>query len=145
MKMAIGSDHAGVGLKKFLQDSIADVEFIDVGTDSEESCDYPDYIRLVAEKIQNGDADAGIAICGTGIGASLVANKHRGIRAALCTNEFMADMSRQHNNANVLVLGARVVGLDLALRIARTFIKSEFEGGRHQRRLDKLADIESNQ
>ncbi len=145
MKMAIGSDHAGVGLKKFLQESITEVEFIDVGTDSEESCDYPDYIRLVAEKVQNGDVDAGIAICGTGIGASLVANKHRGIRAALCTNEFMADMSRQHNNANVLVLGARVVGIDLALRIARTFIKSEFEGGRHQRRLDKLADIESNQ
>ena len=99
----------------------------------------------MAQKIQRGEVDAGIAICGTGIGASLVANKHKGIRAALCTNEFMADMSRRHNNANVLVLGSRVVGLDLALRITRTFIESGFEGGRHQRRLDKLADIENNQ
>ncbi|SRR6056297_58006 len=145
MKMAIGSDHAGVELKRFIQDSITEVDFIDVGTDSGESCDYPDYIKLVAQKIQRGEVDAGIAICGTGIGASLVANKHKGIRAALCTNEFMADMSRRHNNANVLVLGSRVVGLDLALRITRTFIESGFEGGRHQRRLDKLADIENNQ
>ncbi len=145
MKMAIGSDHAGVELKRFIQDSITEVDFVDVGTDSGESCDYPDYIKLVAQKIQRGEVDAGIAICGTGIGASLVANKHKGIRAALCTNEFMADMSRRHNNANVLVLGSRVVGLDLALRITRTFIESGFEGGRHQRRLDKLADIENNQ
>jgi len=145
MKMAIGSDHAGVELKRFIQESITEVDFIDVGTDSGESCDYPDYIKLVAQKIQRGEVDAGIAICGTGIGASLVANKHKGIRAALCTNEFMADMSRRHNNANVLVLGSRVVGLDLALRITRTFIESGFEGGRHQRRLDKLADIENNQ
>ncbi|MFW5771657.1 MAG: ribose 5-phosphate isomerase B [Spirochaetota bacterium] len=145
MKMAIGSDHAGVELKRFIQESIPEVDFIDVGTDSGESCDYPDYIKLVAQKIQRGEVDAGIAICGTGIGASLVANKHKGIRAALCTNEFMADMSRRHNNANVLVLGSRVVGLDLAQRIAQTFIKSGFEGGRHQRRLDKLADIENNQ
>ncbi|MFW5862857.1 MAG: ribose 5-phosphate isomerase B, partial [Spirochaetota bacterium] len=116
MKMAIGSDHAGVELKRFIQESIPEVDFIDVGTDSGESCDYPDYIKLVAQKIQRGEVDAGIAICGTGIGASLVANKHKGIRAALCTNEFMADMSRRHNNANVLVLGSRVVGLDLAQR-----------------------------
>ena len=145
MKMAIGSDHAGVELKRFIQESITEVDFIDLGTDSGESCDYPDYIKLVAQKIQQKEVDAGIAICGTGIGASLVANKHKGIRAALCTNEFMADMSRRHNNANVLVLGSRVVGLDLALRIARTFIENEFEGGRHQRRLEKLADIENNQ
>lgn len=145
MKIAIGNDHAGVELKKYIIQHFNEIEFIDVGTDSTQSCDYPDYIKPVAELVQKGNADFGIAICGTGIGASIVANKHKGIRAALCTNEFMAQMARKHNNANVLVLGARVVGIDLAIHIINAFLQATFEGGRHQRRLDKIADIEKSQ
>ncbi|HOS39594.1 MAG TPA: ribose 5-phosphate isomerase B, partial [Spirochaetota bacterium] len=111
-------------------------------THSEESCDYPDYAAAVAAAVRDGSADLGIAICGTGIGASIAANKVAGVRAALCTNEFMAEMARRHNNATVLVLGARVVGSDLALRIVQRFLESPFEGGRHQRRLDKIDAIE---
>ncbi len=142
MKIAIGSDHAGVSLKEKIKRSLGDVEFIDVGTHNEESVDYPDYIARVARAVQRGEAECGIGICGTGIGASIVANKFEGIRAALCTNEFMADMSRRHNNANVLILAARVLGEDLALRIVKTWRESSFEGGRHQRRIDKISDIE---
>ncbi|HON78316.1 MAG TPA: ribose 5-phosphate isomerase B [Spirochaetota bacterium] len=142
MKIVIGSDHAGLQLKKEIISSIKNIEFIDVGTDSEESCDYPDYIAKVAEAVQQGKADGGIAICGTGIGASLVANKFTSVRAALCFNEFMAEMSKRHNNANVLALGARVIGVDLALRIVERWLETPFDGGRHQRRLDKLASYE---
>jgi ribose 5-phosphate isomerase B len=143
MKIVIGSDHAGFRLKEKIQKSIEGVEFTDVGVNSEDSCDYPDYISKVARMVMDGGAEFGIAICGTGIGASITANKHRGIRAALCQNEFMAEMSRRHNNANVLVLGARVTGEDLALSIARKFLASSFEGGRHQKRLDKITAIEN--
>ncbi len=141
-KIAIGSDHAGFALKSLVMSAIKNVEFIDVGTNSEESCDYPDYVSRVAEMVQKRDADAGIAICGTGIGASITANKYASVRAALCVNEFMAEMSRRHNDANVLVLGARVIGSDLALRIIERWLETPFEGGRHQRRLDKIAAIE---
>jgi ribose 5-phosphate isomerase B len=144
MKISIGSDHAGVDLKNLIINSVKDIDFIDVGTNSTDSCDYPDYILKVASTVKKGEADLGIAICGTGIGASIVANKVKGIRAALCFNEFMAEMSKRHNNANVLVLGARVIGVDLALRIVERWLKSEFEGGRHQRRLDKIAAIEKD-
>ncbi len=143
-KIAIGSDHAGFALKSLVMSAIKNVEFIDVGTNSEDSCDYPDYISRVAEMVQKREADAGIAICGTGIGASITANKYDSVRAALCVNEFMAEMSRRHNDANVLVLGARVIGSDLALRIVERWIETPFEGGRHQRRLDKIAAIEGN-
>jgi ribose 5-phosphate isomerase B len=142
MKLVIGSDHAGVHLKELIQKTFSDIEFIDVGTHGIESCDYPDYISLVAQQILSGSVEKGIAICGTGIGASIVANKFPGIRAALCSNCFMAEMSRRHNNSNVLVLGARVLGEDLAIRIVQTWLSSPYEGGRHQRRLDKIADIE---
>lgn len=148
MKIAIGSDHAGYPIKTLIMNSLpplvpaAVVTFTDVGTHSEESCDYPDYAAAVAAAVRDGSADLGIAICGTGIGASIAANKVAGVRAALCTNEFMAEMARRHNNATVLVLGARVVGSDLALRIVQRFIESPFEGGRHQRRLDKIDAIE---
>lgn len=144
MKLAIGSDHAALKLKKLLIDSIKNVEFIDVGTNTEESVDYPDYISRVALHVQSGKADAGIALCGTGIGASIVANKFKGIRAALCTNCFMSEMAKRHNNANILVIGARVVGDDLAVRIVESWLAAEYEGGRHQRRLDKIAAIEQN-
>ncbi|MCX8123644.1 MAG: ribose 5-phosphate isomerase B [Spirochaetes bacterium] len=145
MKVAIGNDHAGVELKHYIIQNFKDIEFINVGTDSTQSCDYPDYIKLVAEHVQKKDVDYGIAICGTGIGASIVANKYKGIRAALCTNEFMAEMARKHNDANVIVLGARVVGVDLAIHIINAFFRAEFEGGRHQKRLDKLIEIEKIQ
>ncbi|MGB4268917.1 MAG: ribose 5-phosphate isomerase B [Spirochaetota bacterium] len=145
MKIAIGNDHAGVELKQYIMQHFKEHDFINVGTDDVQSCDYPDYIKLVAELVQKKQVDCGIALCGTGIGASIVANKFKGIRAALCTNEFMATMARRHNDANVLVLGARVVGMDLALHITAAFLEGMFEGGRHQRRLDKIAQIETIQ
>ena len=144
MKIAIGSDHAGVRLKDKIKNAVEGVEFTDVGTNSEESTDYPDHIGKVAIAVRSGSADLGIGICGTGIGASITANKFSGIRAALCTNEFMAEMSRRHNDSNVLILGARVTGDDLALAIVRRWLSSTFEGGRHQRRLDKIKAIEQN-
>jgi ribose 5-phosphate isomerase B len=142
MKIVIGSDHAGVRLKDVIKKEISGVEFIDVGTNSESSCDYPDYISKVAETVRSGGADFGIAICGTGIGASIVANKFDGIRAALCFNEFMAEMTRRHNNANILVLGSRVIGEGLAISIVKKFMSESFEGGRHQARLDKITAME---
>ena len=147
MKIVIGSDHAGVKLKKLIIDKYSSekIDFLDAGPDSEESVDYPDYISKVGESIKKGEADLGIAICGTGIGASIVVNKIKGIRGALCFNEFMAEMSKLHNNSNVLVLGARVIGEDLALRIVETWIKTDFEGEeRHERRIDKIKKIEDN-
>ena len=143
MKIVIGSDHAGFTLKEKLIIALSSVEFIDVGTHSKDSCDYPDWISKVALEIQKGSADSGIAICGTGIGASITANKFKSIRAALCFNAYMAEMSKKHNNANVLVMGARVIGEDIALRIVETWINTDFEGGRHQRRIDKITAIEN--
>lgn len=144
MKIAIGSDHAGYELKaeivKFLQSN--NHEVVDFGTCDCKSVDYPDYGEKVAEAVKNGDCDRGIVVCGTGIGISISANKVPGIRAALCTDSFMARMSREHNNANVLAIGARIVGLDLAIDIVDTWIKTEFLGDRHQRRLDKIENIE---
>jgi len=144
MKIAIGSDHAGYELKeeivKFLKSN--NHEVVDFGTCDFKSVDYPDYGLKVAEAIKNGDCERGIVICGTGIGISISANKVPGIRAALCTDSFMARMSREHNNANVLAIGARIVGLDLAIDIVDTWLKTEFLGDRHQRRLDKIEDIE---
>ena len=142
MKIAIASDHAGFRLKKIRKEHFSEYEFIDVGTNSEDSCDYPDYAVLACEKVISGAADFGIVICGTGIGVSIAANKVKGIRAALCFNEFMADMSRRHNDANVLSLGAKVIDDDLAIRITDIWLKSEFEGGRHERRIQKLVNIE---
>ncbi len=144
MKVVIGSDHAGYRLKEsvknFLIGKGMDVE--DVGTHSEESTDYPLYAEKVARYIQDGKAERGILICGTGIGMSISANKFRGIRASLCTNEYMARMSRRHNNANVLCLGSRVVGEDLALSIVSAWLDEEFEGGRHLKRLTTIEEWE---
>ena len=144
MKVVIGSDHAGYRLKEsvknFLIGKGIDVE--DVGTHSEESTDYPLYAEKVARYIQDGKAERGILICGTGIGMSISANKFRGVRASLCTNEYMARMSRRHNNANVLCLGSRVVGEDLALSIVSAWLDEEFEGGRHLKRLTIIEEWE---
>ena len=144
MKIGVGSDHGGYNLKgqiiKHLEDS--NFEVIDFGTCSIESVDYSDYGLKVADAVSKGECERGIIICGTGIGISISANKVPGIRAALCTNSFMAKMSREHNNSNILALGERVVGLDLALDIVDTWLKAEFEGGRHQGRIDKISGIE---
>lgn len=145
MKIAIASDHAGFRLKELIKKNFADIVFVDYGCYSEESADYPDFITKAARAVRDGQADGGIAICGTGIGASITANKIRGIRASLCFNEFMAEMTRRHNNSNVLVLGARIIGEDLAFAIAKKWIESPYDGGRHQRRIDKISAVEKEE
>ena len=144
MKIGIGNDHAGLGLKeeimRYLKDNNFDI--VDYGTNGTESVDYPDYGLKVAQAVAEGECERGIVICGTGIGISVSANKVPGIRAALCTNCFMARMSREHNDANILALGERVVGAGLALEIIDVWLKTEFAGGRHQTRVEKIAGIE---
>ncbi|MBB6622602.1 ribose 5-phosphate isomerase B [Clostridium gasigenes] len=144
MKIAIGSDHGGVDLKEeiinFLKSENYDVK--DFGTNSKASCDYPDYALKVAEAIVAKEFEFGILVCGTGIGISIAANKVPGIRAALCSDTFSAHATREHNNANILALGARSVGPGLALDIVKTFLNAKFEGDRHQARIDKITAIE---
>jgi ribose 5-phosphate isomerase B len=140
MRIAIGCDHAGyehkLGIIDFLH--LLGYEVTDFGCNSTESCDYPDFARPTAESVAKGENDFGILICGSGIGMSIVANKIRGIRAANCTSPKMAELARQHNNANVLTFGARLVSLDEAKEIVRSFLNAKFEGGRHQRRVEKI-------
>lgn len=141
-KIGIGSDHGGYGLKeeiKGLLDEL-ELEYVDYGTNSEESVDYPEYGKKVANGVMNGEVDSGIVICGTGIGISLAANKVKGIRCALCSDTYSARMSKNHNNANMLALGARVLGIDLAKEIVKAWLSEEFQGGRHERRVDKIED-----
>ncbi|EDP74951.1 ribose 5-phosphate isomerase B [Hydrogenivirga sp. 128-5-R1-1] len=144
MKIAVGSDHAGFPLKERIKEFLLEEghEVIDFGTTSEESTHYPLFARDVSLAVQSGEADRGILVCGTGIGMSITANKFRGIRAALCFNEYMARMSRLHNDANVLCLGDRVIGEDLALAIVEVWLKTPFEGGRHAKRVELIANIE---
>ena len=144
MKIAIGSDHGGLTLKEVIKPFLIEEghEVVDFGTNTTDSCDYPIYGEAVGEAVSFGDCDRGIAICGTGLGISMAVNKVPGIRGALCTNEFMAEMSREHNDANVLVLGARVLGEGLALRIVAIWLATEFAGDRHQRRIDGITAIE---
>ena len=145
MKLAIGCDHGGFELKeevvKFLK-TVPAVEIQDFGVSGRESVDYPDYGRKVSEAVAKGSVDRGILICGTGIGMSIVANRYPGVRAALCHDHFTAQMSREHNDANVLVMGERVLGKGVALEIVKTWIETPFGGGRHQLRLNKIADLE---
>ena len=142
MRIAIGADHGGFELKQALVQKLSDMghEVIDLGTDSAASVDYPDFSAQVCSQVLDGKAQFGILVCGTGIGMSMAANKYRGIRAALCDNEYSARMSREHNNANVLCLGDRVLGKGLAESIVEVWLSSSFEGGRHQRRVDKFSD-----
>ncbi|SUY46669.1 ribose-5-phosphate isomerase B [Clostridium putrefaciens] len=144
MKIAIGSDHGGFKLKgeviKHLKEK--QIEVVDFGTYSEDSCDYPDVAEKVAEEVVMKNFEFGILICGTGIGISISANKVAGIRAALCCDTFSAHATREHNNANILALGERVVGVGLALDIVDTFLNAKFQGGRHQNRIDKISHIE---
>ena len=144
MKIVIGNDHAGVGLKNTIKAFLEEkgYEVINVGTDTTESVDYPVYGEKVGRCVADGKADLGIAICGTGLGISLAANKVRGIRACVCSEPYTAVMSRRHNNCNVLCFGARVVGEDLAKMIVEEWLNAKFEGGRHQRRVDLIMKIE---
>ena len=140
MKIAIGADHGGYSLKEILIEDLksSGYDLEDFGTYSTDSVDYPDFSQKVCNQVTQGQADLGILICGTGIGMSIAANKHQGIRAALCGDVYSAKLTRQHNNSNVLCLGARVIGDELAKMIVHTWLDAEFEGGRHQGRLDKL-------
>lgn len=144
MKIALGSDHGGFKLKNEIISYLKEngYEIKDFGTYTTESCDYPEYAEKVAEVVANKEFDFGILVCGTGIGISMSANKVPGVRAALCSDTFSAHATREHNNANILALGERVVGPGLAIDIVKTFLNSEFEGGRHQKRIDKISEIE---
>lgn len=146
-KIAIASDHAGVDLKReiisLLESDYSDsIEVMDMGPSNGDSVDYPDFGAKVARSVSTSASDRGILICGTGIGMSITANKFARVRATLVHNVETAEMSRQHNDSNVLVIGARVLDTDLAKKIVSVWVKTEFEGGRHQRRLDKITDHE---
>ena len=141
LKIAICSDHAGFELKQIVNEYLTlknPVDFKDFGTYSAESCDYADFAHPMASAVENGEFDYGISICGSGNGISMTVNKHQGIRAALCWNEEIASLARQHNNANVLSLPARFVSEEQALRMVDVFFSTDFEGGRHQGRIDKI-------
>ncbi|HCF61908.1 MAG TPA: ribose 5-phosphate isomerase B [Myxococcales bacterium] len=144
MRIAIANDHAGLELKKEIAEGLAKLghRVEDFGTHDNSSVDYPDFATRVAKAVRDGQVDAGVLVCGTGIGMSIVANKYRGVRAALCTTEFEARMARQHNDANVLCMGERVVGPGLGRAIAEAFVGTQFEGGRHLKRVQKIADAE---
>lgn len=143
--LAIGSDHGGFELKEAIVKHLENkgVEFKDFGTYDASSVDYPDIASKVCKSILSGESENGILVCGTGIGISIAANKHKGIRAAVCSDEFSAKYTRLHNNANVLCLGGRVVGTGLATELVDIFLNTGFEGGRHRTRLDKITDIEN--
>jgi len=144
MVIALASDHAGYPLKEALIKHLNSrgIETIDCGTNNTESCDYPDFAVSGCCKVLDGEADLTILCCGTGIGMSMAANKLRGIRAACCSDIFSARYTRLHNNANVLCLGARVVGEGLAVELADAFVDTGFEGGKHQRRIDMITELE---
>jgi ribose 5-phosphate isomerase B len=144
-KIAIASDHAGYELKTKLSDELVRSGYavVDLGTDGTDSVDYPDFANVLADAILNGRAQRGILVCGSGIGISMAANRHRGVRAAPCFNEETARLSRCHNDANVLALGARLIDEETAKRCVRVFLETEFEGGRHARRVAKLDDADS--
>ena len=146
MKIVLACDHGGFKLKEAVKEHLIlnAYEIIDIGVHNTDSVDYPDFGKKAAEMVANKDVDKGIIICGTGIGISIAANKVKGIRCALCTNEYMAKMSRMHNDANMLALGERVLGIGVALGIVDAWLLAEFEGGRHELRVNKIMDIENN-
>lgn len=144
MKIAIGADHAGYELKQRVSEALKEAghDVDDLGTDGPGSVDYPDFAHAVAEKLKTRAVDAGVLVCGTGIGMAITANKHKGIRAAVCSDTFSARMAREHNDANVLCIGSRVVGLGLAIDIVTAFVSAKFEGGRHAKRVEKIERLE---
>lgn len=143
MKIVIASDHAGFLLKEKIKDFLINENYLfeDVGTHSSISVDYPEYGFKAIQKILNGEADRGILICGTGIGMSIIANRFPKIRAALCHEPFSAQMARRHNNANVLVLGGRLIGDGMAVEVVKVFLETDFDGGRHERRVNLIDEL----
>lgn len=143
--IAIGSDHGGYLLKEEIKKHLEEkgYEFKDFGTDSTASCDYPVYAEKVCRAVQSGECEKGILICGTGIGMSMCANKCKGIRAAVCGDHFSAEFTRKHNNANVLCLGARVIGAGVAMQLVDIFLTTEYEGGRHEKRVEMMMQLEN--
>ena len=144
MKIALGADHAGLALKDHLREFLERQghETLDLGTDSAESVDYPDFARAVAERVASGDAERGLLVCGTGVGMAMTANRVAGVRAANCNDLFCARLARLHNDANILTLGARVVAEAHAQQILELFLETAYEGGRHQRRVEKIHELD---
>ncbi len=142
--IAIASDHAGYDLKTILAEDLGTMgyEVVDLGTDGRDSVDYPDFAKALIKAVIEGRADCGVLVCGTGIGISIAANRHPGIRAAVCHNETTARLARAHNDANVLALGARIVGIEVAKDCLKAFLTTDFAGGRHEGRVAKLANID---
>ena len=140
MKIGIGNDHSAVEMKQEITAYLKELghEVVNYGTDLNESCDYPEYGEKVGRAVVNGEVEKGILICGTGFGISLAANKVKGVRAVVCSEPYTAKLSRMHNDANVLAFGARVVGIEMAKMIVNEWLNAEFEGGRHQRRIEKI-------
>ena len=147
MKIAIGNDHAATELKFTIMEYVKSLghEVINFGTDINESCNYPEYGERVGRAVVNGEADCGILICGTGVGISIAANKVKGVRAAVCSDCATARLVKEHNNANIVAFGARVIGVATAEDIVDAFLSAEFEGGRHQIRVDMISQLEENQ
>ena len=145
MRIGIENDHSAVDMKNEIKAYLEGqgYEVINYGTDTNASCDYPEYGKKVAQAVVNGEVDRGIAICGTGVGIGLACNKVKGIRACTCSEPYSAEYSRRHNNANIITFGARVIGIETAKQIVDVFMKTEFEGGRHERRVAQLMDIEN--
>lgn len=143
--IVLGSDHGGLEMKEALKEMLSGRNLVleDLGTENGDSVDYPDFAEKVAGAVSRGDAELGVLVCGTGIGMSIVANKFPGVRAALATDEFMAQMAKEHNNANILVLGGRVLSIELAVKMVNVWLDSAYEGGRHQLRLDKITKVEA--
>ena len=143
--IAIGCDHGGLQIKNAVIDYMKEngIEYTDFGCYTEESVDYPIYAYKVARAVADGQAELGIICCGTGIGVSMVANKIKGIRAAVCTDEFCAEMTRRHNNANIMCMGGRVIDEEKAVKLASIFLNTPFDGGRHEKRVNMITDIEN--
>ncbi len=145
MKISLGCDHGAFALKEHIKDYLTGLghEVVDCGTYSSDSCDYPVFGKAAAEKVSSGECDCGIVMCTTGIGISIAANKVKGIRCALCGDPLSAEMCRRHNNANMLSMGAGIVGFNMADRIVDVFLSTQFEGGRHERRVNEIMEIEA--
>lgn len=145
MKIAMGNDHTAIEMKQAVKEFVETMgyEVVDFGTNETASCDYPVFGEKVGRAVASGEADLGIVICGTGVGISLAANKVKGIRACVCSEPYTARLSKMHNNSNVLAFGARVVGIEMAKMITEEWLKAEYEGGRHQRRVDLITEIEN--
>lgn len=146
MKIGIGNDHAAVEMKNDVAAYLEEkgIKVVNYGTNTHESCNYPEFGEKVGRAVANGDVDLGILICGTGVGISLAANKVKGVRAVVCSEPYTAKLSRQHNNTNVLAFGARVIGIEMAKMIIDEWLNAEFMGGRHQERVDMIMAVEDN-